>query len=175
MRYQLRQSSISLDRIHPIFTFVKPFPVRKRKILKKGTERRDQGIAPYAEGRSGPPRRDDHWSSASAFSLRRRRHPPISREVDAGWGVILSSAKDLAPGAGLVSPRAAIDPAWRRRDPSSAKAPQDDGEGERRGRRGAIRGSRPTRRTDRKEPRAADDGPAALGKVGENLICYESI
>ena len=33
MRYQLRQSSISLDRIHPFAAFVKPFLARKRRFF----------------------------------------------------------------------------------------------------------------------------------------------
>ena len=42
--------------------------------------------------------------------------------------VILSEAKDPATGARSVCPGAAIHPAPRRRDPSSAKPPQDDRE-----------------------------------------------
>ena len=54
------------------------------------------------------PVRTPVWQSASSFSSRHR------------------AAKDLAPGAESVYPGAANHPAPRRRDPSSAKPPQDD-------------------------------------------------
>ena len=91
-------------------------------VQKKGTKENDtrEGKISISPPPWTLPHSNDQTGLASPF------WNSLGMPLSPSRPVILSAAKDLAPGAESVYPGAANHPAPRRRDPSSAKPPQDD-------------------------------------------------